>query len=226
MPVAAPGAAVFANVALEIGAEVFEPAFERLGGAGGERAVGMAGLEEAGLEFELFEIAGPAAAFFYCLEDALGPREAAPAGRAPSAGFLSEEVLEVPQHADRARAVVEHDHGAGAEAAAGLLHLVEVHGHVQVLFGEEVGGGAAGKKAAEPVALAHAAGVFLQDLAGGGAHRQLPKAGAVDAAARAVELGAAIGGAAELAEPGCAVVDDVGDVAERLDVVDGGRLAP
>ena len=186
----------------------------------------MAGLEEAGLEFELFEIAGLAAAFLHRLEDALGPRKAAPAGRTPSTGFLREEMLEVPQHADGAGAVVEHDHGAGAEPAAGLLHFVEVHRHIEVLFGEELGGGAAGEEAAEPVARAHAAGVLLQDLADGGSHRKFPKAGAVQAAARAVEFGAAIGCAAQLAEPGCAAVDDVGDIAERLDVVDGGRLAP
>ena len=40
-------------------------------------------------------------------------------------------------HADRAGLVVEHDHGPGAHAAAGLLHLGEVHRHVEVLARRE-----------------------------------------------------------------------------------------
>src|SRR5690606_26155677 len=58
------------------------------------------------------------------------------------------------------------------------------------------------------------------------AHRQLPEAGPLHLAARAVELRARVGREAERPEPFGAVIDDVRNVAKRLDVVHDRRLAP
>jgi hypothetical protein len=62
-----------------------------------------------------------------------------PAGRAPPARFLREELLEVTHHADRARAIVEDDHRACSETAAGLLDRLKIHRHVEVIGDEKIG---------------------------------------------------------------------------------------
>ncbi len=46
---------------------------------------------------------------------------------------------------DGAGLVVEDDHGAGAEPAAGVLDVAEVHRQIQVLFEEKWGRCAAGQ---------------------------------------------------------------------------------
>ena len=49
----------------------------------------------------------------------------------------AKKLCHVPRHTDRTGVVIEHDHGAGAQAAAGFGHLGEVHGRIQVLFDDE-----------------------------------------------------------------------------------------
>src|ERR1044071_2642825 len=46
--------------------------------------------------------------------------------------------VEVPNHADRTRLIVEYDHRSRTHAAAGLLYLGKIHRDVEVLFHEEV----------------------------------------------------------------------------------------
>ena len=75
-------------------------------------------------------------------------------------------------------------------------------------------------------AVAHAARVLLQNLADGRAHRQLPDPRALHPSAGAVQLGAAVAAAAQALEPCGAPIHDVRHVAERLDIIDDGRLAP
>ncbi len=70
-------------------------------------------------------------------QEPLHPRQAIPTGRAPAAGFLGEEMLEIVQHPDRAGLVIDDDHRARAEPAAGLLDGAEIHGDVEMLLGEE-----------------------------------------------------------------------------------------
>ncbi len=121
------------------------------------------------------------------------PRQAVPARRAPAAGFLREEVLEVPgscrpgRCGRRARSSCPCPCGCRPSAPR-----VEIHLHVEVLFGQKVRRCAARQEPAELVAVAHAAGVLLQDLAHRRAHRQLPQAGPLHPAAGAVELRAAV----------------------------------
>ena len=80
---------------------------------------------------------GCAAPFLHRVQDAFRPVEAAPARRAPAARFLREKMLQIPEHPDWAGLVVQHDHGAGAHAAARFLELVEIHGQVEMLLGQE-----------------------------------------------------------------------------------------
>src|SRR5262249_33223792 len=121
-PYLSPGAAVLADVPLEITAKVFQCGLEGIGGAGRERAKGVAGAPRLGLKCELREVVGLPVAVFHGFQNSVRPPEAAPARRAVAAGFLGEEVYDVGGHADRTGLVVEHDHGAGAHPAADLLH--------------------------------------------------------------------------------------------------------
>ncbi len=101
-------------------------------------------------------------------------------------------------------------------------------GGVEVLGQQEAGTGAAGLPALQLVAVAHAAGVVLEQLAGRDAERQLPQAGVLHLAGEAHQLGAHV--FAARAGQGLVPVDTVGDdrrhVAQGLDVVHAGRLAP
>src|SRR4029453_7447646 len=148
--ISTPGAAVLADMTLEIGAEVLERALKRLGGAGRERAECVTGLPHPGQRQELLDLARLPAAFLHRLQNPLRPPEAAPAGRAKTARLLSEEVCQVPRHANRAGLIVEHDHGAGAQAAADFLECAEIHRRVQVLLDDEIGRGPPRQKAAKP----------------------------------------------------------------------------
>src|SRR5690606_8932331 len=101
-----------------------------------------------------------------------------------------------------------------------------IHRRVEMLLDEKVRRCAAGQERAEAITFAHAAGMLLEQLADRRAHRQLPETGAVYLAARSVELRARVGREPERSEPLRAVVDDVRNVAECLDVVHDRRLAP
>jgi hypothetical protein len=128
---------MLADVTFELGAKVFQRGCQRIRGAGREGAEGVAGSPHFGLKRELVEVAGLSVAVFHRLENPLRPSQPAPAGRAEAAGFPPEKAHHVPCHAHRTGVVVEHDHGARAQAAAGFRHLGEIHGRVQVLFDDE-----------------------------------------------------------------------------------------
>src|SRR6185437_1522993 len=68
--------------------------------------------------------------------------------------------------------------------------------------------------------------MLLEDLAGGRSHRQLPSPRALHLAAHAEDLRSAVLRATQATEPVGASAHDVGDVTERLDVVDHRRAAP
>src|SRR5262245_20852650 len=95
-----------------------------------------------------------------------------------------------------------------------------------MLLDQEVGRSASGYGAAEFQSVAHSSGVFFEDFADCHAHRQFPGAGPFDLSADAVNLRPAVVGAAQAFKPFSPVVDDVGDVAQGLYVIDYGRLAP
>ena len=105
------------------------------------------------------------------------------------------------QHAHRAGAVVEHDHGAGAQPAAGL-HRPSRNPWAtsRCSLGRENRSRrrrAARRERRKPSRMPPACSSRISRS--GGAHRQFPRAGLFDPAAGAVDLGAAVLGAAQSA---------------------------
>ena len=155
------------------------------------------------------------------------PVEPAPAGRTPAAGFLRKKMLQVPHHADRTGLIVQHDHGAGAHPAAGFLHFAEVHGHVQMLFDKKIGRSAARKQRHETSHRRAFHPRVLQEFRAS----SCPSAVPIGLVASLFRLRRR----AWCRRPCCAaqarnhaapMVDDVGHVAQRLDVVDDRGFAP
>src|SRR5674476_1613647 len=105
-----PRATLLIDVALEIGAEIFQCALQGFGGARRKCAKGVARRPKLCLKRHLFQVSGLAVAFFHRLQDAFHPSQPAPARCAPAAGFLREKAFQIPDHADGAGLVVEHDH--------------------------------------------------------------------------------------------------------------------
>src|SRR5262245_58755626 len=77
---------------LEVGAEVFQRALQRLDRARRVRAERATGAEQAAVLGEDLEVAGLAAAFLERDEQLLEPRQAVAARRAEAARFLREEM--------------------------------------------------------------------------------------------------------------------------------------
>ncbi|MNH13092.1 hypothetical protein D3C79_726540 [compost metagenome] len=97
------------------------------------------------------------------------------------------------------------------------------------MFGQqEAGTGAPRLPRLEAIAGFHAAGVLFEQLAGCDAERQLPETGVVHLAGEAHQLGAVILRPRQRQSliPGNTVAYDGGHVAQGLDVVDAGGLAP
>src|SRR5690606_41764427 len=97
-----------------------------------------AGTEEARVHLEQIEIVRLPLARVDRGEKVLDVRQPVPAGRAPAARLLREEMLQVMHHRDRARPVVENDHRPCAEPAAELLERIEIHRRVEMLLEEEI----------------------------------------------------------------------------------------
>ena len=123
------------------------------------------------------------------------------------------------------RRVVGDDDRARAEHRARLGHRLERVGQVELGLGQHRGRGAARKPRLDLAAVGRAAREALDDLAGRDPELDLVVAGALDAARDRDDLrpGRLLG--PEVLEPLGAVVDDVGDVGEGLDVVDQRRAA-
>ena len=155
------------NMLLELCVEILESALQGLHGPGCERAKRVPWSVESGLKLQLLEISRLSSAFFHSSQDSFCPVETAPAGSAPTTGLLREEMLQVPDHADRTCVIIQHNHGSCAQPAARFLYFVEIHAHVQMLLGKKVGRSAAGKQAAKLHTVAHPSRVFFQDFADG-----------------------------------------------------------
>ena len=191
-------------------------------------AEGLAWAEEVDQLLEGLEVAGLAFAPLQGTQQLHAPRQAIAAGGAPAAGLAGEELFHVAQQGNHVDAVV-HRHGqAGAHPGADLGDAAGEHLRIQVLREQEAGTGAAGLPGPELEAVAHAAGVVLEQLAGADAERQFPQAGVLHLAGEAHQLGAHVfaAGAGQGLVPVHAVADDGRHVAQRLHVVHAGRLTP
>src|SRR5262249_47008076 len=160
-------------------------------------------------------------------EHAPHPAHALAAGRALAAALVLVEIRDAGHGGDDVGRLVHHDHGRGAERRLELAAAVEIH---QQLIGlmrrDHWHRGAAGNDREQIVpAAAHAAGMFVQQLAQRNAHRLLNVAGLLDVAGDAEQLGAGVVRPADAGEPGGAAPQDVRHDRDRLDIVDRGRTA-
>ena len=125
---------------------------------------------------------------------------------------------------DRDR-VVGDDDRARAQHRAGLGHRLEGVRQVELVLGQHRRRGAAGKPGLHPPALGGAAGEAEDELARRDPQLDLVVARPLHAPGDRDHLGPRRLLGAEALEPVGAVVDDVGEVGERLDVVDQRRAA-
>ena len=148
-----------------------------------------------------------------------------PAGHALAAGLVPEEAQDVRAGREQVGAFGDDRKRARAEHRACLGKRLEVERYVEGVRAEEVRRRAARLEGQELRAVANAAGE-LDQLAGGGAHRNAVHVGPLDVAGHREELHA--GGLAGplLLPPLGAALDDDRHVGERLDGVHERRLAP
>src|SRR5690606_3186003 len=99
-------------------------------------------------------------------EELPAPRQAVAARRAPATGLAGEELLHAAQERGHVVRVIHRQRRAGTHARADLGDAAGVRRRLEVLGQQEAGTGAAGLPALEPVAVLHAAGVVLEQLAG------------------------------------------------------------
>ena len=122
--------------------------------------------------------------------------------------------------------LVADDETAGAEHRARRDHRVEVEHHVELLRREHAAERPAGLQELQRLAVRFAAAHSLDDVADRQAERHLDESGVADVAGEAGDSRACALLGADAREPLRAPPHDLRRVAERLDVVDVGRLAP
>ena len=219
---------------LELAAELADDRADRPVVAVGQAADGGArGEPHAHAELEQqVQISRRGAALLDAAQELVDPAAAFSAGRALPAGFVLEESRDVARDHHHVGVLVEDGRAGRAQAkdVAGTAD-VEVHRGIELVGAEHAHAHAAGDRTLEPLALAHAAAVVVDERAQLDAQRRLKDARTVHVAADAHELGAVAGHAAERTldadplPPRHALLDDGHDGGERLDVVDDRRAA-
>ena len=143
-----------------------------------------------------------------------------PARDALAARLVPVELRQAQRDGHDRDGVVDHDDRPGAQHRAGLGHVLEVVGQVEVLLGQDRGRRAAREPGLHAPSRGRAARQAADDLPRGDAQLDLVVAGALHVAGDRDDLRARRALGPELLEPIRAVHDDVRDVAERLHVVD------
>src|SRR6266511_2761323 len=218
----AEGAAVTVDVLVELCTEVLKGRDDRAGGAVAEGTEGTAEDRVTDVRQRVHVLAAALAAL-QPGEDLPHPVGALAAGRALAARLVRVEPGEVQAGADDADVLREHDERAGAEQAAGALDALEVHGRVQVVGGEQRGGGPARRPRLELLAVEHAARRAGDELPGRRAERVLVVARPPHVAAHAEQLRPRRLLRPHGAEPVHPLAEDPGHARDRLYVVDRGR---
>src|SRR5690606_17732553 len=143
-----------------------------------------------------------------------------------TARLVGVERRDILRRSDDIRGFVQDDHAAGTRHRARLLDGVEVELHVELLGEQDWHRAAAGDDAFDLAALGWTAAHVVDELTQRErAVLDLEVARALHVAAHAHDAGTARTLDAHRREPRAAVVDDVRDVAQRLDVVDHRRAA-
>ena len=205
--------------------EVLERGLDRVGGRLAETAKrGLA--HRIGDVLHLDDVVLRAAAFGDLVEIVEELASADAAGSALSATLIDGEVEIELRDVNHAVRLVHDDETAGAHDRTDLGEAFEVNLRIEELGRDDAAGRTARLRRLELVAAADAAADVEDDLAEGRSHRNLDEAGVVDLARESEHLGALRRLRTDLVEPVRTLVDDDGDVGERLDVVDDGRTVP
>ena len=217
--------AVSGDIRLELAAELLDPAYDRRGAGIAEHADRLARhvLGQVEQQLEVFLLPLPRQD---PLQDAGGPRGAFSALRALGAGLVGVEPGQPPDLVDHVGAVVHDDHAGRAEHRALLHHaLVVEERRLGLLHVHDRHRGAPRNHGLELPSRGRAAAHVVEDVPHRRAHRHLVVPGPLHVAADRDQLGAGALGVAEAERlvPGGALVDDVRDRGQRLDVVDRGR---
>src|SRR5262249_43283777 len=219
---------VFVDPPLDLGPEMPQQSLHRPSGAVAEGADGMT--LDLGRDLpQRVDLALLGTAFRHAREHAPHPAHAFAAGRALTAALVLVEIGDARHRLHDVSRFIHDDHGGGAERRFLLAAAVEIHQQRVGLIGarrHHRHRRAAGNHREQIVpAAAHPARMLVDQLAQGDAHRFLDVAGLVDVAGDAEELGAGVVGPANAGEPGGAAAQDVGDLRNRLHVVDRGGAA-
>jgi len=215
------------NVRIDFGAEMFEDGLDGSGNDLAESADGSEGhsLGEFVDESKIGAIGGVG-------QVALGPAgekinhflRAHAAGDALATGFVAIELDGGESHIEHAGGVVANDDGAGTEHRAGNGEGFEIEANVDHGGGEIAGGRAGGRERFELAAGEDATGTIEDDFAHGNAEGNFEDAGAIDVSGDTDEFEAAGTVGAGGYVPVDAAGENLRDVGESLDVVDGGGL--
>ena len=182
-------------------------------------------LDHLGEGAQLLDVAGFAVALRDPGEDVEHTGRALAARGALAARLVADEVHEKLRDGHHARILVHDDEAAGTDDRAGLLERIKVHGQIHVRLRQAAAGRAADLHGLECFAVFDAAADLIHDLAHRRAHGHLDQAGVDDVARQGEGLRAGAALRADGLEPVGALLDDVGDVGKRLDVVQAGGLA-
>src|SRR5258706_11613927 len=126
-PQSSPGTTMFVDVSAEVSSKIFQRTLKGFDCPRRKGAERVARSKKFRLEHQRVQITSAPTALLHCKQNLLRPRQPAPTRGAPAARFLRKEVFEIPDHTDRARLVVQHNHGSRAQPAARVLHVPVVH---------------------------------------------------------------------------------------------------
>src|SRR5260370_13246694 len=126
-PQSSPGRTMFVDVSAEIPSKIFQRTLKGFDCPRRKGAERVAWSKKFRLENQRVQITSAPTALLHCKENLLRPRQPAPTRRTPAARFLRKELFEIPDHSDRARLVVQHNHGSRAQPASRVLHVSVVH---------------------------------------------------------------------------------------------------
>ena len=147
------------------------------------------------------------------------------AGGALAAAFVHGEFEEELGDIDHAVILVHDDESARTHHGADGDEVIVIDRRIDEVRGDAAARRAARLRRLELFAVGAAAADVVDDLAHGGAHRDLDEAGVVDLAAQREHLGAAALFRTHGGEPIGALEDDLRNVGVRFDVIEDGRFS-
>src|SRR5476651_2080681 len=209
-----------ADAALHFRPEMPDQSLDRPRRAVGERANRVA-FDLLGDVVQRIDLLDPRVARDHPLHHAPDPTESLAAGRALATALVLVEVGQTGDRLDDVGRLVHDDDRCRAEAALLVLQRVEVHqDRVADRLGQHRRRRTTGNDGQQVVpAAAYAAGMLLDQLLEGNAHRLFDVARLVHVPGDAEEFGAGVVGTAESSEPGRALAQDRRRHRDRLDIV-------